>query len=421
MNLRCLGMLMNKNIINDSKKSLLCVLVVVFIGYVGMALPYPIFAPLILKLKIINILNFDVSPIMYLGLLTASYPFGIFIGGFLIGFCADVFGRKKVLIITLLGTALSYFVTAYSFTNNLYLILILSRILTGVFESNMSIALSVASDLSGQIPKKNSFSYINAAMFMGYITGPLLGGYLSLMSFSLPLTCAGILALLSSLMIVVLFQDNYKYVKSQTASASFSFSNFKILYHNKIFIYIVLISLLTSLGIFNFYQFYPLYLVKIHSFNSTNIANITVGLNIGMLLSSLWIIHFISKFMSDKTTLSVSLFLFIVALLILINTGMSNYMLGIIFLLQGVCIPLIGINASLMISDNISKEHQGKINGLLSSFNGILSVILIIVISSLANFSIKFPFMIIILLFSTSILMVFLANKCTRTGSYNKR
>ena len=107
----------NKKIINNPNNSLICILLVVFIGYIGMALPYPIFAPAILKLKVISLLNLKISTVFYLGLVTASYPLGIFIGGFAIGFSADIFGRKKVLVATLLGTSISYLFTAYCFNN----------------------------------------------------------------------------------------------------------------------------------------------------------------------------------------------------------------------------------------------------------------------------------------------------------------
>ena len=55
-----------------------------------------------------------------LGLLMTSYPLALFFASPILGALSDKYGRKPILVISIIGTALSYFVFAYAiFTKNI--------------------------------------------------------------------------------------------------------------------------------------------------------------------------------------------------------------------------------------------------------------------------------------------------------------
>ncbi|HRH31096.1 MAG TPA: MFS transporter, partial [Candidatus Paceibacterota bacterium] len=52
--------------------------------------------------------------LIYLGILTASYPLAIFFASPILGALSDKYGRRPILLISILGTSLSYFVFAFA-------------------------------------------------------------------------------------------------------------------------------------------------------------------------------------------------------------------------------------------------------------------------------------------------------------------
>ena len=101
---------------------------IVFMDLFGFGLILPLL-PYIAK-------NFSATPAT-IGYLTASYSFFQFIAGPILGRLSDKYGRKKLLIISQLGSALGFVVLA--FANSLPL-LFLSRIIDGTTGGNISIA-----------------------------------------------------------------------------------------------------------------------------------------------------------------------------------------------------------------------------------------------------------------------------------------
>tara|TARA_R100001224_G_scaffold113134_1_gene97475 strand:- start:223 stop:1218 length:996 start_codon:yes stop_codon:yes gene_type:complete len=80
---------------------------------------------------------------------------------------------------SLTGAALGYLVTAYGVaTANLPLVLI-GRFVSGLCEGNMAIAQSIASDISRPETKVRNFGLITVAINVGWIIGPLMGGFFS--------------------------------------------------------------------------------------------------------------------------------------------------------------------------------------------------------------------------------------------------
>lgn len=105
------------------------VFTVVFFGYVGFSLAFPIFSPMFLD-PCHRFLPIDTSMAMrtvLLGCALASYPVGQFLGLPLLGTLSDHYGRRGILLITLCVTFLAYLVSAIGVIMHSYWLLILSQ------------------------------------------------------------------------------------------------------------------------------------------------------------------------------------------------------------------------------------------------------------------------------------------------------
>jgi DHA1 family tetracycline resistance protein-like MFS transporter len=123
-----------------SNKALATIFLIVFIDLLGFGIILPLL-PFIAQ-------KYQANPAQ-IGFLTATYSFFQLLSAPILGRLSDRFGRKKILIISQLGSALGYLILA--FANSLPL-LFLSRIIDGATGGNISIAQAYIADVTD---KKN--------------------------------------------------------------------------------------------------------------------------------------------------------------------------------------------------------------------------------------------------------------------------
>ncbi len=104
------------------------------------------------------------------------FAVGNFIAAPLWGRLSDRFGRKPILIFSLLGQTLSYVLLA--FAEDLWLMAI-ARLLNGVTSGNLSVAMAYVTDITPPEKRAGGMGLIGGAISLGFIVGPALGGVLS--------------------------------------------------------------------------------------------------------------------------------------------------------------------------------------------------------------------------------------------------
>lgn len=118
-----------------------------------------------------------------IGLLTAMYPLAQMVAAPLLGRLSDRVGRKPVLILSILGTAGGFVVLAVA---QFLPILFISRFVDGITGGNISVAQAYIADVTEPKDRGKALGLIGAAFGLGFILGPVAGGLLSGISYSLP-------------------------------------------------------------------------------------------------------------------------------------------------------------------------------------------------------------------------------------------
>lgn len=168
------------------------IFVALSIDILGLGLIAPILPQLIGSFEGVN-LSFASS---FYGLLIAVYALMSFTFASAIGSLSDRFGRRPVILLSVLGLGLDYVIIALAPT---LAWLVVGRILAGIFGAIETTAFAYVADISAPEKRAQNFGLLGAAFGIGFIVGPLLGGLLGTIDLRLPFWVAAGLAFLNAL------------------------------------------------------------------------------------------------------------------------------------------------------------------------------------------------------------------------------
>ena len=200
--------------------SLFPLLLVNFVGTLGFSIVLPFLVFVVMK--------FGGDAIVY-GLLAATYPAFQLIGSPLLGKWSDTYGRKKILLLSNIGTSIGWLIFLFALflpseeSFNIYipylgtfvvivplLLLFLARAIDGITGGNISIANAYLSDLSSDSTRSKNFGKIAISSNLGFIIGPAIAGILggTIYGAILPVLAALILSLITIFVIVFLLRES---------------------------------------------------------------------------------------------------------------------------------------------------------------------------------------------------------------------
>lgn len=143
--------------------------------------------------------------VLFGGVLGSLYSVLQFLAAPMWGSLSDRIGRRKVLVFTVAGTALSYLLWFFAGSFSL---LLLARLFGGMMAGNLSVATAAISDVTEAKDRAKGMGMIGAAFGLGFIFGPALGGLLSTVDLSKTLALPGVnpfsMAALAALVLAVI-------------------------------------------------------------------------------------------------------------------------------------------------------------------------------------------------------------------------
>lgn len=179
-------------------RRLAVILLVVFVQMVGASMVLPI-------LPIYASNRFEMSP-QAVTLLITSFFAAQFVAGPFIGRMSDQYGRLPVLIISQIGTVISFMLLGFAWSGT---ILFAARILDGITGGNIIVAQAYVTDVTPKEERTQSLGYIFAAFGVGFIFGPAIGGFLaSQFSYETPYIVASIAAAITVILTWLLLDES---------------------------------------------------------------------------------------------------------------------------------------------------------------------------------------------------------------------
>ncbi|KIC91134.1 TCR/Tet family MFS transporter [Flavihumibacter sp. ZG627] len=175
---------------SNRKAALGFIFVTILIDVIGLGIIIPVVPQLIT-----NLIKGDMSEASrYGGWLGFAYAIMQFVFAPVLGNLSDRYGRRPVLLLSLLGFGIDYIFVAFAPTIGW---LFLGRIIAGIFGASITTASAYVADISTSENRAQNFGMIGAAFGMGFIIGPVIGGLLGEHGARLPFLAAAALSLLN--------------------------------------------------------------------------------------------------------------------------------------------------------------------------------------------------------------------------------
>lgn len=294
------------------------------------------------------------------------------------GSLSDRYGRKYILIFSLLGSVIGY--VLFGIGGALW-VLFLGRIIDGLTAGNISILFAYISDSTEPKERAKWFGYIGSAMGIGKLGGPALGGLLGGISLSLPFFVTAGLIFISGLATYFLLPESLvpeKRTKHLTLNSFNVFSHFKDIFKlkNVKMLLILGIFFYISLGIFQFN--FTIFLKDIYKWGPVFIGTMLTLVGICEIISRAVLLPWLLKRFNEKSIGIAGLIVFGIGLaLIMSSVFLSSIIIiscAVIFIITGEGLFDPTYNARL--SQSVDESNQGKLQGVNQSLQSANNMIM---------------------------------------------
>lgn len=350
------------------KAALSFIFITLLLDVIGIGLIIPVFPQLIEQLTGGNISQAS----QWSGWLTFVYAIMQFVCAPIIGNLSDKYGRRPVLLLSLLGFGIDYIFLALAPT---IWWLFVGRIIAGIFGASMTTATAYIADISTNENRAQNFGMIGAAFGVGFIIGPALGGLLGELGPRVPFIAAAGLTLINVIYGYFVLPESldkahrraFDWKRANPLGSLMQLKKYKGLgglILALVFLYIASHSVQSTWTFIN-----------IEKFNwSTSMIGISLTV-VGVLVAAVQggLIRFINPKLGNEKSIYVGFILYAVGLFLFAFATKSWMMFAFLvpYCLGGIAGPAL----QAIMSGNVPQNEQGELQGALTSLMSVTAII----------------------------------------------
>lgn len=364
-----------------NKKNLISLALVMLVNALGYGVIIPLMYPYATK--------FGINPVG-LSLLFASFSLAQFIATPIIGRLSDKYGRKPLLVFSLIGTSLSLLLFGLARTLPL---LFLARIIDGATGGNVSVAQAAIADSVNEKDRAQAFGILGAAFGVGFVLGPAVGGYLSQWGLSVPFYFGSALALLAVLMTIFLFKETNFHRESKPEGQKLI--NIRGMVQalgsehvGKIFWVSLLFMTATNAMIIGFQTT----TVDVFTLDATQIGLLFAMYGVITVIMQAGGIRFLVKRVNHKRTLIQASLILSAITLIAVAISPTAIWFALAMLVFGVVSAPVSPVLIALLSERSRAEDQGGMLGINQSYTSLAQIIGPLMAGQIAGFSVQMVF-----------------------------
>lgn len=303
------------------------------------------------------------------GLLLTVYALAQLLFTPLLGSLSDRYGRKRIILISLCIEVVSFALTALATTLP---ILLIARVVGGIGASNIGSAQAVVADVTPPEKRAAGMGTLGAAIGMGFVVGPALGGLFSSGSQTLPFWIALGMALLNALLVFCLLPETRKRQEHAPTREGLGilFSGWSKVVQHRAIVSLVLVNLLYTLAFTGMETVFPLLTQKNFGWNATQNGYIFTYVGVLIVLMQGGMVRPLVKRWGERNLMLAGLVLLGLGLIMLIwsaNLALLFAAVGVLSIGDGAVTP----TSSAVLSLISPSDEQGEILGFAQGLGGL--------------------------------------------------
>ena len=354
---------------NPKKSAIGFIFITLLIDVMGWGLIIPVMADLIAQLKGIPVNQASA----YGAFLLSAFAVAQFLFSPVVGNLSDKYGRRPILLFSLLGFGIDYIILALAPS---YGWLFIGRIIAGITGASFTTATAYIADVStDETSRAKNFGLIGAAFGLGFVLGPALGALLATWGIRAPFYAAATLCLLNCLYGYFLLpeslsKENRRPFEWKRANP---FGSLKFLTSHAeigglaLSFFLIYLGSQSVQGNWNFFTIYR--------FNWTEkmvgISLAVVGVLVGAVQGGLTRV-IVPKLGNEKSIyMGLSLYTLGLVLFAFATQGWMMFAFLVPYCLGGICGP----SLQSVISVHVPRNQQGELQGALTSLMSLTTII----------------------------------------------
>ncbi len=363
-------------------KNLLIIALIAIVNALGYGIIIPILYSYSLKFGLTDFQN---------GLLFALFSICQFLSTPIIGRLSDKYGRRPLLLFSLVGTAVSFFIMAFAPSA---IFLFLSRALDGITAGNIPVAFAVISDSTKPEERAKWFGIIGGSFSFGFIVGPAIAALTVGFSAALPFIIAGMITVIAVILTYFLLPETNKHIGEVKEGKLFDFAK---LWHTLFDPNVGITFLITLIYFLAFacaimYGFQP-FVTKILGVSPTQNAVLFTVFGVVGLISQVLFVGRVTKYLGTKKAFMTSIILTGLGFLIMFfSRTLSLFVIASV--IMGVFNSFLQTLIPTILSQEADAKSQGTMMGLNASYQSLGMIFGPILGGALATITVPLPLLI---------------------------
>ncbi|HHY48901.1 MAG TPA: TCR/Tet family MFS transporter [Alphaproteobacteria bacterium] len=352
----------------QSNLTLACILLTILLDMVGLGIILPVLPQLINGMTGGTVAEAAVIG----GWLVFAYSLMQFIFGPVLGNLSDQFGRRPILLVSLIGLTVDYTIMGFA---PAVIYLFIGHTIAGISGAAVATATAYIADITPQEKRAQRFGLIGAAFGLGFIIGPIVGGVLGEIGPRWPFYAAAVLACSNFLFGLFVLPESLPRNRRRKFDIRRAnpFGALWALSRNP-----VVLWLLAALGLFTlasqaFPSVWNFFTIEVLSFTSSQIGLALGAFGIGFAVSQAFLIGPVTKRVGEWFTVIIGMGAAAVAM---IGTAFIHTLIGLYgFLLVGSLAGLAGPAINSLMSRQVPDDAQGELQGAINATNSLTAII----------------------------------------------
>jgi MFS family permease len=325
---------------------------------------------------LVNMLGYGIIiPIMYSysqkfglsdfqnGLLFAVFSICQFISTPIIGRLSDKYGRRPMLLLSILGTALSFVMMAFAPSA---LFLFLARALDGLTAGNIPVIFAVISDSTKPEERAKAFGLIGSAFSFGFIFGPAIASFTIGFGEAIPFIIAALITVLAAVLMWLYLPETNKHMGEVVKGKLFDFVKmWQTLFDPNVgMTFIITLVFFLAFACSVMYGFQP-FLINVIKISAAQNAQLFTLFGIMGLVAQNVVVGPVTKMFGMKKAFSGSILLVAVSFFLMYLANALP-----LFIIAMMVLALANSVAQTLIPTILSQEADAKSQGTIMGLNG---------------------------------------------------